>query len=423
MSGLDPDPTLLALQIDANAALAMFWFLLLFDLPRYTLALITVIAAEFWSRPPLPSPDGGPVVTILIVGHNEGGVLDRCVRSLREQTYDNQQIICVDDGSTDNMAAEMRRLRAAGLIDVALSTNLRCGKSSGFNLGLTHARGAIVINVDADCTFDRDAIANIIAPFADPRVGAVSGNIGARNADATLIASLQALEYLLSISLGKRILDTFGIVTCASGAFGAFRRTALQTIGGLELGPGEDLDLTLRLRNAGWRIRFAENAWCATEVPASLGGLIRQRLRWDRDALRLRLRKHRSTIDPRNRRLVFSELIQQMEFLLFTVVLTLVFPIYVGVLIAWFGAAALPVLVLVTIAYVILDGIAVLVSLALIERPGLARLLPCIPIFGLYNGLLLRSVRLYAFAQEWMFHASRLDDYVPARVRRGAPWY
>ena len=71
-------------------------------------------------------------------------------------------------------------------------------------------------------------------------MGAVAGNVGVRNDGAGVLAAMQSLEYLLNISVGKRLLDLFGQVSWASGALAAFRRRALTEVGGLDVGPGED---------------------------------------------------------------------------------------------------------------------------------------------------------------------------------------
>ena len=76
-------------------------------------------------------------------------------------------------------------------------------------------------------------------------------------------------QALLSISLGKRIAAMFDQVVCVSGAFGAFRREALDDVAALDAGGGEDLDITLRLRRRGWGIVFVEDAVCYTDVPAN----------------------------------------------------------------------------------------------------------------------------------------------------------
>jgi cellulose synthase/poly-beta-1,6-N-acetylglucosamine synthase-like glycosyltransferase len=416
------DPTVLLFQLDAGTALAMFWIVIVFDVPRYTLAFVVFAVSEAFRSQAAPSPVcAQPLVSIVLAGHNERAVIRRCVRSLREQTYRNIQIICVDDGSSDGMDRELTRLRREGLIDNALSTSLRSGKSSAWNLGFSVARGDVVVVSDCDCTFDRDALANLVAPLAAPSVGAVTGNIGVRNAGASILSAMQAVEYLMNIGLGRRILDAFGQVTCASGAFSAFRHSAIVDLGGLDTGAGEDLDLTLRLRQAGWKVRFAERAWCLTDVPATLPRFIRQRLRWERDALRLRLRKHRQSLLPTSRRMQLSELVHQLGFLFTHVLATFAFPLYLIWLIDVFGSSAMTVLVMVTLVFVMLDTVAALCAFSVSDRPGVWWLLPYGVAFGAFHFYLVRSIRLAAFAQEWIFRRSYRDNYVPARVLRKAP--
>ncbi|MGF1640915.1 MAG: glycosyltransferase [Rhodospirillales bacterium] len=417
------DPTYFLFEIDPGTLLGMFWFLLLLDVPRYSFACLSVGLSEVFRSGRRPAGAREPLVSVVIVGHNERPTIRRCIASLREQTYRNLEIICVDDGSDDGMAEELRRLRLEGLIDGAFTTNPRCGKPSACNLAFSRARGDILVNADVDCTFDRDAIRNIVAPLADPMVGAVAGNIGVRDADATLISGLQAVEYLISISLGKRALEFFDIVTCASGAFSAFRRRALESVGGLDVGPGEDLDLTLRLRKAGWKVRFAEDAWCLTTVPSTIPDFVRQRLRWERDAIRLRLRKHRDIINPQNGAFYVAEFIQFVEFLITNVVITFAFPLYLIWLFYQFGAQAMTILALVTIVYILLDLIAAGSALVANDRPGLWRVWPYILPYGAFNAFFMRGIRIYAYVQEWIFRTSYSDSYIPERVLKRAPWY
>ena len=410
-------------SLDAATLIAAFSVSILLDLPRYTFGFLAVLVAEMSGGRRRPAPSRLPSISVIIPGHNEAHSIRRCVLSLREQTVRGLEIICVDDGSTDAMAEEIYQLRAEGLIDVGLVCRIRGGKSSACNLALSRAGGEVVVIVDADCTFDRDAVENIVRPLLDPRVGAVSGNIAVRNAQASLVAGIQSVEYLIGISLGKRALDFLNIVACASGAFSAFRRSALVAIGGMDIGPGEDLDVTLRLRQAGWRIRFAHDAWCLTDVPITLGAFIRQRLRWERDALRLRLRKHRYILDPRNRGVSATDLVHQFDYVVTNLLVTLVFPLYVIWLILTYGAGAWPILGSVTIGYIVLDLFAFLGALIVVDRPGAVRALPYALLSGTFNAYLLRLVRLAAFAQEWIFRRSYDDDYVPERVRKRAPCY
>ncbi len=417
------DPVDYLLAMDAASLITAFSFSVILDLPRYTFGFLAVLVVELCGLG-RPRRSWRPrSISIIIAGHNEAASIRRCVTSLREQTVADLEIVCVDDGSTDGMAAELYRLRAEGLIDVALTLRVRSSKASACNLALSRATGVIVVNVDVDCTFDRDAIENIVRPFADPAVGAVSGNIAVRNAGASFIAGVQAVEYLVGISLGKRALDFLNVVACASGAFSAFRRDALEGVGGMDVGPGEDLDLTLRLRQAGWRVRFAHDAWCLTDVPATIPAFVRQRLRWERDALRIRLRKHRRLLDPRDQATTTTDLVHQFDYIVTSLLVTLVFPLYLVWLVSTYGEAAWMILGMVTLGYMILDLVAFLAALIVVDRPGAGRSLPHALMFGLCNAYFIRAVRLAAFAQEWIFRRSTADEYVPARVRRKAPCY
>ena len=166
---------------------------------------------------------------------------------------------------------------------------------------------------------------------------AVAGNIVVRNADHSVITGFQAIEYMISISQGKQAADLTDQMTCVSGAFGAFRRVALNRVGGLDAGGGEDLDVTLRLRQAGWRTLFAPEAICYTNAPETLAVLIRQRFRWERDAVRLRYRKHRDLLNPFSSRFSVRELLHEIEFAVFNVGSAIIFPIYIVWLFVTYG--------------------------------------------------------------------------------------
>jgi cellulose synthase/poly-beta-1,6-N-acetylglucosamine synthase-like glycosyltransferase len=235
----------------------LFWFVILLDIPRYFLGFLAVFITGSVTRR-AQSPIIWPgTASVLIAGHNEAVSFERCVRSLRQQTRKNIEIICVDDGSTDGTGEVLRRLFRHGLIDVALSVKDRGGKSAALNLAASLAKGDALVVVDCDCTFEEHAIERLLAPLNNKAVGAVAAAVLVRNASNSVVASLQGLEYLFSIYLGRTLQDYFGLVTCVSGAMGAFRRSAWRQVGGMDVGPGEDLDITFRLRQKGYAMRFA----------------------------------------------------------------------------------------------------------------------------------------------------------------------
>ena len=401
-----------------ESLLSLFWFVIVFEFPRYMLGFISVAAlAVYTGRKGRQSHNPGRI-TVVIAGHNEQDSIERCVTSLHEQSRPPDEIIVVSDGSTDLMPQKLRELQDKGLIKEGHCTQMRAGKSAGVNLALARATGDFVINVDCDCTFDRHAIKNIVAPLADPRVGAVSGNIVVRNAGKNLITAFQGIEYLITISQGKQAADLTGQVTCVSGAFGAFRRTALEQVGGLDAGGGEDLDVTLRLRKANWRTAFAADALCYTDVPDTLAALTRQRFRWERDAVRLRYRKHRDLLNPFSSRFSWQELIHEFDFLAFNVGAAVVFPIYILWLFAVYGDLALVILLGAQAGMLMLDIIAFMLGSLVTPKVNALRLAPYIVGYSLFNSLVMRFIRLGAYLDEWIHQASYRDTYVPQKVHR-----
>ena len=170
--------------------------------------------------------------SLIAPGKNEGKNIFKLVKSLNEQTYQNVEIIIVDDGSDDETPIIGRNLEKNGLIDLFIRNDMRGGKASAANLAWRYSRGKFLLHLDADCSFDRTAVENIIIPFyLDPEIGGVGGNVKVRNGDVSLCARLQSIEYLKSISVGRIVTSYLGIYRIISGAFGAFRMDALKKIG------------------------------------------------------------------------------------------------------------------------------------------------------------------------------------------------
>lgn len=414
--------------LDTYGFVRLFWYTVLLECPRYGLgavvALIVSIANKDWLANRTGRDDGaGRVVSVLIPCHNEAGVLRRSVISARDQiglgANTRIEIIVIDDGSTDRTRAVAQALSDEGLADRVLSVAIRGGKSAAINLAIEYAAGEFVIITDADTTFDRYAFKAVLAKFRDPDVGAVSGNLYARNADASVVSGYQAVEYLVSIALGRRITNMIDTLFIVSGAFGAFRRRALIAIGGYDAEVGEDADLTTRLRRAGWRIGFAPNAWSLTNVPETAPALVNQRLRWERAVVTIWLRKFRSVFDPRRRSFSLLDAVGVFDILFFQVLLCLSFPVYIAWLFATFGQAALVVLTAVAAVYVIAQLCLFLVALAISAPYGSVRLMAYVPLFAIANGYVMRFVRLYAYLDELIFRSSYRDPYVPKRVHRG----
>jgi len=345
-------------SMDLLSLILLFWHACFFELPRYTLGAIAVLLTSRW----IPERRGkcdDLSLTILLVGHNEAKTLRKAVEGLVEQTIAQKRgrlhIIVVDDGSTDGMTEIARELQREGKVAQVLCSHQRGGKSASVNLGLTACSSDIVFNTDVDTTFDRDAFEIMLGYFADPRVGAVAGNLGVRNPLVSLTTRHQAIEYAIGLTLGRSIADMLGILSIVSGAFGGYRRAAIESVGGHDVEVGEDADVTLKIRRAGWKIRFAQDAIGLTDVPEIVAALIAQRLRWDRGIITIWARKFRSVFNPQQSAFRPLEVWAVLDVIFYQGVLTLAFPVYLVWLFYYFGDFAWTVIAATLIAYFLAD--------------------------------------------------------------------
>jgi cellulose synthase/poly-beta-1,6-N-acetylglucosamine synthase-like glycosyltransferase len=413
--------TMLA-QFDIYRLAGMFWYALVIEIPRFTLGLVVVSGCcllQPW-RPASVIPRNTRI-SVLFPGHNEGSALRQAVIALGEQTRRDLQIVVVDDGSTDDMAEVGRLLKVEGLIDVFISTGLRGGKSAATNLGLTFCTGEFVVVGDVDTSFDRYAIERVLEPFADPLVGCVSGNIAVRNYQSSIIARFQAIEYLITISLGRRLSDLLGILMISSGAFAAFRRDALIAVGGWDVGPGEDANMTLKLRRAGWKVRFAPEAWALTDVPETASALFKQRRRWNASFVRVRLDRFRAILNPFQQNFSVLDALGTIDLILFHAILPTMFLFYIASCIIYYGSFILVILITVNALYVTTTTIVFICAITASGSYGHISLIPYIIGYSLFRAYIMRTLMIWTYFDELFLCISYRDTFVPSRVQKRKP--
>jgi len=414
------------LSLDWDRNIRVFWLFFLFDVPRYVIPDFLVLGYET-ARRRWPSRRAlafesrvrrhPPRVSVIVPVLDEEETIAWTIRSLREQSWTNLQIIVVDDGSRDRTPDICRRLEQSARIRY-LRFEERAGKSAALNYGLRFADGEFVVFVDSDTTFDRDAVFEIIRPFADPRIGGVSGNVRPRNRDRNLLTALQHLEYLFSISVGRRIRAWFGILPIISGAFGAFRRDLirLERIGGHEPGPGNDSDLTIRVRKQGYRIGFAPAAMCLTNVPEQLDRLIRQRWRWDRNLIKNRIRKHRDLFNPFSKNFMPRNTLSSVDTIFSHVVIAGLTMVYLFDIVVNFPEIFFFLAIINLTLYFAAELVELLVAVLLSRRWEDLRYAAYLPIFHPFK-MLLKIFRLIGYVQELAFTLSTRDRFAPPKVR------
>ncbi|MFD0785143.1 bifunctional polysaccharide deacetylase/glycosyltransferase family 2 protein, partial [Micromonospora azadirachtae] len=223
-------------------------------------------------RPEVRAP-----VSVIVPAYNEAANIAATVRSLVASDYPALEVIVVDDGSTDGTADIVERMRLRG---VRVVRQANAGKPAALNTGIRVARAGLLVLVDGDTVFQADTVRRLVQSFADPTVGAISGNTKVANR-RRLLGRWQHLEYVIGFNLDRRMYDVLECMPTIPGAIGAFRREVLLAVGGV---PGdtlaEDTDLTMKVLRAGWRVVYEETAIAWTEAPSTLRQLWRQRYRW-----------------------------------------------------------------------------------------------------------------------------------------------
>ncbi|HEV8076400.1 MAG TPA: glycosyltransferase, partial [Candidatus Acidoferrum sp.] len=220
-----------------------------------------------------------PGVTVLIPAYNEESVIVQTVQSVLLSDLDDIHVIVVDDGSSDR-TLEFLESNFEKNNNVQIIHQVNRGKAAALNNALSHAKSEFVVTIDADTEIEPDAIRKLLRHFSDPKVGAVAGNVKVGNRSRWL-TRWQALEYVTSQNMEKRAFDLLNCITVVPGALGAWRRDAIEAVGGITADTvAEDADLTIAIRRLGWRVTYDEEAIAWTEAPETPGQLIRQRFRW-----------------------------------------------------------------------------------------------------------------------------------------------
>ncbi|HEX3581930.1 MAG TPA: glycosyltransferase, partial [Thermoanaerobaculia bacterium] len=255
---------------------------------------VTILAFVEKAREKREHFDAGyqPSVSVVIAAYNEQKVIVRTIEAVLANHYPDLEIIVVDDGSKDDTSGEVMR-RYPDRVRLLIQEN--AGKAAALNAGIEHARGEIIIALDADTIFARDTIRNLVRRFADPIVGAVAGNVKVGNRINPL-TYWQAIEYITSQNLDRRAYSVINSVTVVPGAVGAWRREAVMQAGGYTTDTmAEDMDLTWRIRRIGWQVETDTQAIGYTEAPDSFKALFKQRFRWAFGTLQS-LWKHRRAV-------------------------------------------------------------------------------------------------------------------------------
>ena len=285
-----------------------------------------------------------PGISVLLPAFDEQAGIVESVRSLLRLRYPLHEVIVVNDGSTDatlavlDAAFDLHPVRRQ-LRDVLPTAAVRAtyvsrrhpellvvdklsgGKADALNCGINASTHPYICCVDADALIEEEALLRVAQPIIDDpeRVVATGGMVRIANGctvdhgsvtavglPRSRIATTQVVEYFRAFLVGRLAWSELGALLIISGAFGLFQRSAVEAAGGYWTDTvGEDAEMVVRLhrhlreRDEPYRIEFVAEPVCWTECPEDLGGLGRQRRRWQRGLAQALWRHRRLIGNPR----------------------------------------------------------------------------------------------------------------------------
>ncbi len=267
-------------------------FMALFAVLSFT--FVVTLAGFFRKR--TWAKDYEPEISVVIPCYNEEKNIGSCLDAIGSSGYpmEKTEVIVVDDGSSDRSVEVARKF---GWVKVLEQKHK--GKVEALNFGSSEATGGIVITLDADVVIEKNSINNMMAPFSDGKVGAVSGVANVKNSGHNMLSAFQSIEYSYLSLIMDSFSNVFGTSFLFCGAFSAFRKDILISVGGFsKKTEAEDFDVVMQIKRAGYKTISMRDAVGKTVVPSEIVPLFRQRARWWNGIIQS-LRKNSDMLHPK----------------------------------------------------------------------------------------------------------------------------
>jgi poly-beta-1,6-N-acetyl-D-glucosamine synthase len=216
-------------------------------------------------------------VTLFVPCYNEEKSIEKSVESWLAQTRPADEIIVVDDSSTDNTPQILEKFKDR--IKIVRTPGNTGNKSYAQEFGLGFVTGDIMVTTDGDTLLDKNFIEEIIKEFEDPEVAAACGYI--KSLKYNWLTLCRAFEYSISQNLHKLAQSYVNFLFVISGAAGAFRTEIFKNHISFDHDTiTEDLDFTYKLHRQGFKISYSKTAIVYTQDPSDLRSYKNQMRRW-----------------------------------------------------------------------------------------------------------------------------------------------
>jgi len=254
-----------------------------------------------------------PTCSILIPAHNEAMVIGNTIESMLKIVYpeDKLQIIVINDGSTDTtkkiIESYAEKDNRVHLFDIPMGEGGK-GKSRTLNIGMSIAKGEIIAVYDADNTPDKDSLRYLVAQLIQNKeLGAVLGKFRTVNKDKnwlTKFINIETLSFQSMLQAGR--WQMHNIATLPGTNFVMWNWLIKKLKGWDEEALTEDSELSIRIYQEGYKIKFIPYAITYEQEPESWRVWIKQRMRWVRGNNYVISKFAKQLTKFKNRRLAFD---------------------------------------------------------------------------------------------------------------------
>jgi len=250
-----------------------FYFLFLF------LLIYAKNRKDFFSIPKITKNHS---LSIVIPCYNEEKNIGGTIEAVLNSDYKGlKKIIVVDDCSTDNSYAVIKKYAKKYKKIMALRTPKNTGKASGSkNYGAKFADTELIGFVDADSYPQKDAIRKMIGFFDDKNIVSVTSSIFVKKRKR-FIEKLQSIEYRI-IAFTRKLLGFVGAIYVTPGPLAIYRKKAFDDVGRFdENNLTEDIEITWRFLSKGYKIEMSVPSKAYTVAPNRFKTWYLQRVRWN----------------------------------------------------------------------------------------------------------------------------------------------
>lgn len=234
------------------------------------------------------TPIKAPLFSVIILNWNGRHLLEECLSSIRSQTFMDFETIVVDNGSTDGSVEFLREQYGKCIRIVGLSSNE--GWAGGNNHGIKAATGEYLLLLNNDASLEANLFDRLREGIRrHPGAGMFTPKI-LNYYDRTLLDNTGHVIYLDGTARGRGRMrkdgEEFGReeeVLCPSGAAGVYHREIFDRVGLIDeryFAYGEDTELGLRARRAGYVCYYIPTAVVYHKYSASGGSYTPQKVYW-----------------------------------------------------------------------------------------------------------------------------------------------